>query len=159
VPLSGQTEHWSDEVFWSELRCGLLVEFAETLVTGPSIETSITPLRSFISEPISWGRLILVGDAAHIVPPTGAKGLNLAAPDVYYLSRALIAAHAGGRDHLLRSYSDQALARVWRAPHFSWAMMRLLHNSPEEGGFLRHIQAVELAYGSKQLPFARLRED
>ena len=146
VPLTDQPEAWSDDAFWHELRRRLPAELAETLVTGPSIEKSIAPLRSFITEPMSWGRLFLAGDAAHIVPPTGAKGLNLAASDIHYLSTALIAAHTGGGDDLLASYSEQALARVWKASRFSWAMTRLLHNFPEEGEFLRHMQAAEIAY-------------
>ncbi|MCJ7995640.1 4-hydroxybenzoate 3-monooxygenase [Rhizobium cremeum] len=150
VPLTDRPQDWSDEAFWDELRKRLPPEFADTLETGPSIEKSIAPLRSFISEPMSWGRLYLAGDAAHIVPPTGAKGLNLAASDVYYLSRALIARYAGD-EGLLKTYSATALARVWKASRFSWSMTRMLHNFPDEGDFLDRMQEAEIDYlaGSK----------
>lgn len=145
VPLTDRVEDWTDDAFWAELRRRLPPGLAETLVTGPSIEKSIAPLRSFISEPMSWGRLHLAGDAAHIVPPTGAKGLNLAASDVWYLSQALIAWHAG-EPLPLQGYSAQALARVWKASRFSWSMTRLLHSFPAEGPFLARMQAAELDY-------------
>ena len=145
VPLTDKVEDWSDDAFWDELRRRLPAELADTLETGPSIEKSIAPLRSFISEPMRWGRLFLAGDAAHIVPPTGAKGLNLAASDVYYLSRALIARYAGDAG-LLESYSATALARVWKASRFSWSMTRMLHNFPTEGDFLRRMQGAEVEY-------------
>lgn len=143
VPLTDRPEDWSDAAFWDELRRRLPADLAETLQTGPSIEKSVAPLRSFISEPMRWGRLFLAGDAAHIVPPTGAKGLNLAASDVAYLSRALIAHHQGD-DSLLDSYSATALARVWKASRFSWSMTRLLHVFPDEGTFLARMQAAEI---------------
>jgi len=142
VPLTDTPEDWSDEAFWDELRRRLPEDLADRLVTGPSIEKSITPLRSFISEPMSHGRLFLAGDAAHIVPPTGAKGLNLAASDVWYLSQALIAAF-GGDKGLLGSYSDTALARVWKASRFSWTMTRLLHSFPEDGDFINRMQRTD----------------
>lgn len=145
VPLTDQVEEWSDARFWDELRRRLPPELAEVLVTGASIEKSIAPLRSFISEPMSWGRLFLAGDAAHIVPPTGAKGLNLAASDVWYLSRALIARYAGDAAPLA-GYSAQALARVWKASRFSWSMTRMLHSFPAEGAFLARMQAAEVGY-------------
>lgn len=145
VPLTDRPEGWSDDAFWDELRRRLPPELAETLVTGPSIEKSIAPLRSFISEPMRWGRLFLAGDAAHIVPPTGAKGLNLAASDVYYLSRALIARYAGDGG-LLETYSATALARVWKASRFSWSMTRMLHSFPAEGEFLHRMQEAEVDY-------------
>lgn len=145
VPLTDTPEQWSDAAFWDELRCRLPPHLAEVLVTGPSIEKSIAPLRSFISEPMRWGRLYLAGDAAHIVPPTGAKGLNLAASDVYYLSRALIA-HYAGDGQLLEDYSATALARVWKASRFSWSMTRMLHRFPAEGDFLSRMQAAEVEY-------------
>ncbi|MDS9469091.1 4-hydroxybenzoate 3-monooxygenase [Paracoccus sp. MBLB3053] len=145
VPLTDQPEDWSDEAFWAELKLRLPPHLAEVLVTGPSIEKSIAPLRSFISEPMSWGRIFLAGDAAHIVPPTGAKGLNLAASDVYYLSRALIS-HFGGDGQPLRDYSATALARVWKASRFSWSMTRMLHEFPSEGDFLAKMQAAEVDY-------------
>ena len=145
VPLTDTVEQWSDEAFWTELKRRLPPHLAETLVTGPSIEKSIAPLRSFISEPMSWGRLYLAGDAAHIVPPTGAKGLNLAASDVYYLSRALIAKYAG-EGQLLADYSATALARVWKASRFSWSMTRMMHQFPAEGAFLSRMQQAEVEY-------------
>ncbi|WP_018633662.1 4-hydroxybenzoate 3-monooxygenase [Neomegalonema perideroedes] len=145
VPLTDTVEEWTDEAFWAELRRRLPPDLAEVLEIGPSIEKSIAPLRSFISEPMSWGRLFLAGDASHIVPPTGAKGLNLAASDVWYLSQALIARYAG-EESLLRDYSAKALARVWKASRFSWAMTRLLHSFPAEGPFLARMQAAELEH-------------
>lgn len=150
VPLTISPESWSDDAFWDELRRRLPAALADTLETGPSIEKSIAPLRSFISEPMSWGRLYLAGDAAHIVPPTGAKGLNLAASDVFYLSRALIAHYAGDEGYL-KSYSDTALARIWKASRFSWSMTRMLHSFPGEGAFLDRMQGAEIEYlaGSK----------
>ena len=145
VPLTDTPEQWTDAAFWDELKRRLPPHLADVLVTGPSIEKSIAPLRSFISEPMRWGRLYLAGDAAHIVPPTGAKGLNLAASDVYYLSRALIADYAGD-GQLLRDYSATALARVWKASRFSWSMTRMLHRFPAEGDFLSRMQAAEVEY-------------
>lgn len=145
VPAQDRPENWSDDAFWSELRRRLPPHLAETLVTGPSIEKSIAPLRSFISEPMSWGRIYLAGDAAHIVPPTGAKGLNLAASDVFYLSRGLIA-HYAGDGEVLRGYSATALARVWKASRFSWSMTRMMHEFPAEGEFLARMQSAEMDY-------------
>lgn len=142
--LAEPVESWTDARFWEELKRRLPERFADQLVTGPSIEKSIAPLRSFISEPMRWGRLFLAGDAAHIVPPTGAKGLNLAASDVYYLSRALIAHYGGEGDELLDRYSADALARVWKASRFSWSMTRMLHRFPAEGAFMHRMQATEL---------------
>ncbi|MBH0239067.1 4-hydroxybenzoate 3-monooxygenase [Methylobrevis albus] len=144
VPLTDRAEDWSDAAFWDELRRRLPERVAAGLVTGPSIEKSIAPLRSFVSEPMQWGRLYLCGDAAHIVPPTGAKGLNLAASDVFYLSRALTAHYHDGRDDLLARYGEDALARVWRAMRFSWSMTMLLHRFPDQGAFDRRMQMVEL---------------
>jgi p-hydroxybenzoate 3-monooxygenase len=144
-PLSEQVDEWPDERFWAELKRRLPAEAASALVTGPSIEKSIAPLRSFVAEPMSFGRLFLAGDAAHIVPPTGAKGLNLAASDVHYLSQALIAYYKGD-ESLLKSYSARALARVWKAERFSWWMTKLLHKFPEEGDFGRRMQTAELEY-------------
>ena len=146
VPLEDRAEAWSDGEFWDELRRRIPAEAAARLVTGPAIEKSIAPLRSFVSEPMRWGRLFLAGDAAHIVPPTGAKGLNLAASDIHYLSRALIAHYRGDGPELLDRYSDDALARVWKASRFSWWMTRTLHRFPEEGAFGVRMQAAELAY-------------
>jgi len=139
-------EEWTDDRFWDELRLRLPPETAAALQTGPSIEKSIAPLRSFVAEPMRYRRLFLAGDAAHIVPPTGAKGLNLAASDVYYLSRALIAHYAEKRDDLLDAYSDTALRRVWKAERFSWWMTMLLHRFPDASPFDRRVQAAELDY-------------
>jgi p-hydroxybenzoate 3-monooxygenase len=145
VPLTDRVEDWSDEAFWAELLRRFPPEVAASIQTGPSIEKSIAPLRSFVCEPMQWGRLFLCGDAAHIVPPTGAKGLNLAASDVYYLSRALIARYGAGDDSLLAQYGADALRRVWKAMRFSWSMTTMLHQFPEQSEFDRRMQRVELA--------------
>lgn len=128
VPLSDKVEQWSDERFWAELKARLPQEVAARLVTGPSLEKSIAPLRSYVVEPMQYGKLFLVGDAAHIVPPTGAKGLNLAASDVCYLYRILVKVYAEGRTELLDKYSELALRRVWKGERFSWFMTNLLHD-------------------------------
>lgn len=146
APVDDPLEKWSDDAFWDELRLRLPAEAAETMVTGPSIEKSIAPLRSFIAEPMRWGRLFLVGDAAHIVPPTGAKGLNLAASDVHYLSEALIALYAGDGEDGVEGYSANALARVWKASRFSWWMTSTLHRFPTQTAFDQNMQEAELAY-------------
>lgn len=146
VPASDDPDAWSDTDFWDELRRRLPTAAAEALITGPSIEKSIAPLRSFVCEPMQWGRLFLCGDAAHIVPPTGAKGLNTAASDVRYLSHALIAAVTKGDGNLLASYSATALARVWKAVRFSWSMTTLLHRFPDQTDFDRRLQRADLAY-------------
>jgi len=143
--LSEQVDEWPDERFWKELRARLPEDAARQLVTGPSIEKSIAPLRSFVAEPLRFGRLLLAGDAAHIVPPTGAKGLNLAASDVHYLAEAFIAFYNKNPGELER-YSSRALARVWKAERFSWSMTKLLHKFPEEGDFGRRMQLAELEY-------------
>jgi p-hydroxybenzoate 3-monooxygenase len=143
--LSEQIDEWPDERFWRELRLRLPPDAAARLATGPSIEKSIAPLRSFVAEPLRFGRLFLAGDAGHIVPPTGAKGLNLAASDVHYLSEALIAFYRGNANEL-DLYSSRALARVWKAERFSWWMTKLLHRFPEEGDFGRRMQLAELEY-------------
>ena len=145
VPLSEKVEDWSDEKFWNELRLRLDAKAVDQLVTGPSIEKSIAPLRSFVAEPMRFGNLFLAGDAAHIVPPTGAKGLNLAASDVRYLARALIEFYAGskaGIDH----YSEHCLRRVWKAERFSWWMSMLLHNFPDMNPFEQRALDAELDY-------------
>ena len=146
VPLEERVEDWPDDRFWAALKARLPAETAAALVTGPSIEKSIAPLRSFVAEPMRWGRLFLAGDAAHIVPPTGAKGLNLAASDIHYLSEALIACYACGDAGALDAYSDRALARVWKAERFSWSLTTLLHRFPEDEGFGERIKQAELAY-------------
>jgi len=145
-PLSEQADEWPDERFWAELKRRLPGDAAKALVTGASIEKSIAPLRSFVAEPLSFGRLFLAGDAGHIVPPTGAKGLNLAASDVHYLSSSLISYYRTGNEEDLKMYSSRALARVWKAERFSWWMTKLLHRFPEEGDFGRRMQLAELEY-------------
>ena len=144
--LDDDVGQWPDDRFWDELRRRLPEDAARTLVTGPSIEKSIAPLRSFVAEPMRHGRLFLAGDAAHIVPPTGAKGLNLAASDVYYLSHALVAWYGSGDTELMDAYSDHCLRRVWKAERFSWWMTTLLHRFPENGPFGERIQLAELDY-------------
>ena len=143
--LDDRVEQWSDDAFWAEFRRRLPAELAERLVTGPSIEKSIAPLRSFVAEPMRFGRLFLAGDAAHIVPPTGAKGLNLAASDVGLLARAFAEHYAGSAEGLDR-YSERALARVWKAERFSWWFTSLMHRFPETGEFGAKMQIAELEY-------------
>ena len=145
-PLEDDIDEWPDDRFWDELRRRLPDDLARALVTGPSIEKSIAPLRSFVAEPMRHGRLFLAGDAAHIVPPTGAKGLNLAASDVFYLSRAFAAWYGSGDAELMDAYSDTCLRRVWKAERFSWWMTTLLHRFPENGPFGERIQLAELDY-------------
>jgi p-hydroxybenzoate 3-monooxygenase len=144
--LSENVDEWPDARFWSELQGRLDPATAARLVTGPSIEKSIAPLRSFVAEPMRFGRLFLAGDAAHIVPPTGAKGLNLAASDVHYLSSALVEFYRSGSGAGLDAYSDRALARVWQAERFSWWMTHLLHKLPDSGPFGERVQRAELEY-------------
>jgi len=144
--LADQIEAWPDDRFWDELKLRLDDEGRRRLVTGPSIEKSIAPLRSFVAEPMRFGRLFLVGDAAHIVPPTGAKGLNLAASDVYYLSQGLMEFYQEKKSAGLDHYSDRALARIWKAERFSWWMTMLLHPFPDSSGFDRKVQTAELDY-------------
>jgi len=135
VPVTEKIEHWSDERFWDELCKRIPSDTANALVTGPSIEKSIAPLRSFVSEPLRWGNLFLVGDSAHIVPPTGAKGLNLAVSDVFYLHQSLIKALKQGSDNELDNYSERALTRIWKAMRFSWQMTTMLHQFEGEDSF------------------------
>ncbi|MEM7091376.1 MAG: 4-hydroxybenzoate 3-monooxygenase [Actinomycetota bacterium] len=144
-PLTDTVDDWSDDRFWSELFDRIPADQAARIETGPSIEKSIAPLRSFVSEPISWGRLHLAGDAAHIVPPTGAKGLNLAVSDVVYLSRAIAAAYAGDPEPLA-GYGETALRRVWGAVRFSWWLTSLLHRFPDQTAFDQRAQEQELEY-------------
>ncbi|HFQ6816088.1 TPA: 4-hydroxybenzoate 3-monooxygenase [Acinetobacter baumannii] len=146
VPLTDHVEDWSDENFWDELKNRLDPESREKLVTGPSIEKSIAPLRSFVTEPMRFGKLFLAGDAAHIVPPTGAKGLNLAASDIAYLSSALIEYYAEGSEQGINEYSDKCLQRVWKAERFSWWMTHLLHRFETESEFDHKIKQAELSY-------------
>jgi len=144
--LEDKVEDWSDDRFWDEFRLRVGPEVAARLETGPSIEKSIAPLRSFVAEPMRFGNLFLVGDAAHIVPPTGAKGLNLAASDVGYLSLALIERYQTRRVDALDAYSDTALRRIWKAERFSWWMTSLMHRFPETTGFDRRVQVAEFNY-------------
>lgn len=144
--LEDHVDNWSDDQFWDELRRRLDPEAAEALVTGPSIEKSIAPLRSFVAEPMRFGRLFLAGDAAHIVPPTGAKGLNLAASDVHYLAEALREAYTDKSSAGVDAYSARALARVWKAERFSWWMTSMLHRFDDTDEFSSRIQIAELNY-------------
>jgi p-hydroxybenzoate 3-monooxygenase len=145
-PLEDRVEQWSDDAFWDELRRRLDPEAAATIVTGPSIEKSIAPLRSFVAEPMRFGRLFLAGDAAHIVPPTGAKGLNLAASDVRYLARALIEFFVERSSAGIDRYSDTCLRRIWKAERFSWWFTSLTHKFPETGAIGQKLQRAELDY-------------
>jgi p-hydroxybenzoate 3-monooxygenase len=146
VPVGEKVEDWSDDRFWDELRRRLDTEAAQALQTGPSIEKSIAPLRSFVAEPLRFGRLFLAGDAAHIVPPTGAKGLNLAMSDVAMLADALIELYRERSQAGIEHYSARALGRIWKAERFSWWMTGLLHTFPETGPFGRRIQRAEFDY-------------
>ncbi len=146
VPAREKVEEWSDERFWDELRRRVDTETADNLVTGPSIEKSIAPLRSFVAEPLRFGRLFLAGDAAHIVPPTGAKGLNLAASDVGVLAEALIEFYAERSTAGIDDYSARVLSRIWKAERFSWWMTSILHTFPDTDPFGRRIQRAEFEY-------------
>jgi p-hydroxybenzoate 3-monooxygenase len=144
--LDTKLEDWPDDRFWREFKTRCPPEMAERIVTGPSIEKSIAPLRSFVAEPMRYGRLFLVGDAAHIVPPTGAKGLNLAVSDVFYLSRGLIEAYRTGRNDYLDCYSDMALRRVWSSARVSWWLTMLLHRFPNEAPFEQQMRLNQFDY-------------
>jgi p-hydroxybenzoate 3-monooxygenase len=146
VPLSDTTDDWSDDAFWDELKRRLPPDVAGRLITGPSIEKSIAPLRSYVAEPMRYGRLFLAGDAAHIVPPTGARGLNTAASDVYYLYHAMVDHYKKGDDAGLDQYSQRALARVWKAQRFSWWMTMLLHRFPDNIPYDDKLQQTDLEY-------------
>nr|WP_297457914.1 4-hydroxybenzoate 3-monooxygenase [uncultured Halomonas sp.] len=146
VRADERVEEWSDTRFWDELKARLPDDVATQLITGPSIEKSIAPLRSFVAEPMQYGRLFLVGDAAHIVPPTGAKGLNLAASDVNTLYRLLVKVYREGRNDLIARYSEVCLRRIWKAERFSWWMTTHLHRFPEAEAFERRIRQAELDY-------------
>jgi p-hydroxybenzoate 3-monooxygenase len=146
VPLDDKVEDWSDDRFWNELKQRFPTDMAEAIVTGPSIEKSVAPLRSFVSEPMRHGALFLCGDAAHIVPPTGAKGLNLAVSDVFYLSRALERWTKRKDASLLDRYSEQALRRVWSSVRTSWYLTNLLHRFPHFSEFDQKAQEHELDY-------------
>ena len=144
--LKDDIENWNDKKFWEELKKRLPSDAADRIITGPSIEKSIAPLRSFVCEPMNWKNLYLVGDAAHIVPPTGAKGLNLAVSDVFYLYNAMKEFYLSGNKGSLNTYSQKALSRVWKATRFSWWMTTTFHKFPEQSSFDQHIQDSELEY-------------
>jgi len=144
--LDAKLEDWPDDRFWKEFKARCPQDMADSIVTGPSIEKSIAPLRSFVAEPMRYGRLFLAGDAAHIVPPTGAKGLNLAVSDVFYLSRALTEFDRTGRTHYLDCYSDMALRRVWGAARMSWWLTTLLHRFPAETPFEQQMRLNQFDY-------------
>jgi len=146
VPLSERIEDWPDERIWDELALRLPDEAAAHIVRGPALEKSIAPLRSYVFAPMRHGSLMLCGDAAHIVPPTGAKGLNLAASDVHYAAAALVAFFRRSDADAVAGYSDLALARVWKAERFSWSLTRLMHRFPDDGPFERAMQRAELDY-------------
>ena len=146
VPLTDTVDDWSDEAFWAELKRRLPADVAAKMITGPSIEKSIAPLRSFVAEPMRYGRLFLAGDAAHIVPPTGARGLNSAASDIYYLYHAMLGHYQNGDDTGLEGYSQKALARVWKAQRFSWWMTTMLHKFPDNLPYEDKLQSTELEY-------------
>ncbi|MEM7463037.1 MAG: 4-hydroxybenzoate 3-monooxygenase [Pseudomonadota bacterium] len=144
--LSDSPDDWSDQMFWDELKRRIPESQADRLITGPSIEKSIAPLRSFVTEPMRWGRLFLCGDAAHIVPPTGAKGLNTAASDIYYLYHGLVQFFEDNDTSGIDSYSQKALARIWKAERFSWWMTNLLHRYPEQTEFDIKMQRADLEF-------------
>ena len=146
VPSSASVDEWPDERFFDELRRRLPADVASGMIIGPSIEKGIAPLRSFVAEPLRYGNLFLAGDAAHIVPPTGACGLNTAASDIFYLYHALLDHYRLGSDRGLDSYSQQALARVWKGQRFSWWMTMLLHRFPDDSSYDRRLQQTDLAY-------------
>ena len=146
VPLTEKIEDWSDDRIWDELARRLPDEAAAKIVRGPSIEKSIAPLRSYVFAPMRHGNLLLCGDAAHIVPPTGAKGLNLAASDVHYAADALTAFFKRGENDAIAGYADKALARVWKSERFSWSLTRLMHRFPDDGPFEHAMQVAELDY-------------
>lgn len=158
VPLSDSVADWPDEAFWAELKARLPAAEAAALQTGPSIEKSIAPLRSYVAEPMRYGALFLAGDAAHIFPPTGARGLNSAASDIYYLYHGLLDHYKKGDDTGLDQYSEKALARVWKAQRFSWWMTNLLHAFPDASPYERKLQSTEMDYlfssGSAQASLA-----
>jgi len=155
VPADEKVDQWSDDRFWDELRRRVDEETAGRVVTGPSIEKSIAPLRSFVAEPLRFGRLFLAGDAAHIVPPTGAKGLNLAASDVGALAESLIGFYVERSSAGIDSYSARVLSRIWKAERFSWWMTSILHTFPDTDSFSRRIQRAEFDYLKSSTAAAR----
>jgi len=146
VPLTDKIDEWTDDAFWQELRLRLDDEGRDKLVTGPGIEKSIAPLRSFVTEPMRFGRMFLAGDAAHIVPPTGAKGLNLAATDVKYLSEGFIGYYKDHSEAAIDAYSARCLRRIWRAERFSWWFTQLMHRFPGDAPITAKFQSAELDY-------------
>jgi p-hydroxybenzoate 3-monooxygenase len=146
VPLTDKVDEWTDDAFWQELRLRLDQEGRDKLITGPSIEKSIAPLRSFITEPLRFGRMFLAGDAGHIVPPTGAKGLNLAATDVKFLSSAIIEYYQDKSEAGIDSYSERCLKRIWKGERFSWWFTQLMHRFPGDGPIAAKFQEAELDY-------------
>ncbi len=146
VPLTDTVEKWTDAAFWQELKLRLDEEGREKLITGPSIEKSIAPLRSFITEPMRFGRMFLAGDAGHIVPPTGAKGLNLAATDVKYLSSAIIEFYQDKTETGIDTYSERCLKRIWKGERFSWWFTQLMHRFPDDDAIVAKFQEAELDY-------------
>ncbi|MEM8837168.1 MAG: 4-hydroxybenzoate 3-monooxygenase [Pseudomonadota bacterium] len=144
--LSDKPEDWTDAAFWEELKRRIPADYADNLVTGPSIEKSIAPLRSFVTEPMRWGRLFLCGDAAHIVPPTGAKGLNTASSDVHYLIEGIRQYYDTGSTEGIDAYSEKALARIWKAERFSWWFSSLLHRYPDQSEFDLKMQQAEIDF-------------
>lgn len=156
VPLTDRVEDWPDDAFWTEFMARMPVHVAGRLVTGPSIEKSIAPLRSFVTEPMRWGNLFLCGDAAHIVPPTGAKGLNLAASDVFYLFDGLQRFYRTGQSDGLDAYSPRALARIWQAMRFSWSLTMMMHRFPGASEYERRMQDADLAQLERSATAQRL---
>ncbi len=146
VPLSDSVDAWSDDAFWAELKRRLPVHVSEQLITGATIEKSIAPLRSYVAEPMRYGNLFLAGDAAHIVPPTGARGLNTAGSDIYYLYTGLVDFYKNNDATGLDNYSEKALARVWKAQRFSWWMTTMLHNFPDTPAYEQKLKETDLAY-------------
>ncbi len=146
VPVDERLDDWPDDRIWAELHTRLATDDGFELTEGPLLDKGITPMRSFVSTPMQHGRLLIAGDAAHIVPPTGAKGMNLAIADVRVLSRALGGYYADGRDDLVEGYTDTALHRVWRATHFSWWMTTMLHPDPDADAFADRLAEAQLDY-------------
>ena len=146
VPLSDSVDNWSDDAFWAELKRRLPTEVAEQLITGATIEKSIAPLRSYVAEPMRYGNLFLAGDAAHIVPPTGARGLNTAGSDIFYLYTGLVDFYKNNDARGLEQYSEKALARVWKAQRFSWWMTTMLHTFPDTPSYDQKLKEIDMSY-------------
>ena len=146
VPVTDSVDNWSDDAFWAELKRRLPAEVAEQLITGATIEKSIAPLRSYVAEPMRYGNLFLAGDAAHIVPPTGARGLNTAGSDIYYLYTGLVDFYKNSDASGLEQYSEKALARVWKAQRFSWWMTTMLHTFPDTPDYDQKLKEIDMSY-------------